>query len=53
MSGVLADSAANPGCTHSLMRAVEVTTGIRDSKWTEMIDSNIKVGDELVIAKKQ
>ena len=35
------------------LRAVEVTTGIRDSKWTEMVDSNIKVGDELVIAKKQ
>ena len=35
------------------LRAVEVTTGIRDSKWTEILDSNIKVGDELVVAKKQ
>ncbi len=25
------------------LRAVEVTTGIRDSKWTEMIDSNTQV----------
>lgn len=35
------------------LRAVEVTTGIRDSKWTELVDSNVKVGDALVVAKKQ
>jgi HlyD family secretion protein len=35
------------------LRAVEVTTGIRDSKWTELVDSSIKVGDALVIAKKK
>jgi HlyD family secretion protein len=34
------------------LRAVEVTTGIRDSKWTELVDSNLKVKDSLVIAKK-
>ncbi len=35
------------------LRAVEVTTGIRDSKWTELVDNNLKFSDELVIAKKK
>ncbi|MEM1069064.1 MAG: efflux RND transporter periplasmic adaptor subunit [Planctomycetota bacterium] len=34
------------------LRAVPVTIGIRDSKWTEMIDGELKVGDKLVTAKK-
>lgn len=35
------------------LRAVQVTTGIRDSKWTELVDSSVEVGDALVTAKKQ
>jgi HlyD family secretion protein len=34
------------------LRAVPVTIGIRDSKWTELIDGDVKVGDRLVTAKK-
>ena len=35
------------------LRAVPVTIGIRDSKWTELTDGELKVGDALVIAKKK
>ena len=35
------------------LRAVKVTIGIRDSKWTELTDGDLKVGDALVIAKKK
>ncbi len=35
------------------LRAVPVTIGIRDSKRTQLIEGDIKVGDALVTAKKQ
>ena len=35
------------------LRAVPVTIGIRDSKWSELVEGTINVGDELVVAKKQ
>ena len=34
------------------LRAVPVTIGIRDSKWTELVDGDLNVDDELVTAKK-
>ena len=34
------------------LRAIPVTIGIRDSKWTELVDGEVKVGDALVTAKK-
>ncbi|MCG8653048.1 MAG: hypothetical protein MI861_24625, partial [Pirellulales bacterium] len=36
-----------------LLRAVPVTIGIRDSKWTELIEGDLKLNDPLVTAKKQ
>ena len=35
------------------LRAIRVTVGIRDSKWTELVDGDLAVGDELVIGRKQ
>jgi HlyD family secretion protein len=35
------------------LRAIPVTIGIRDSKWSELVDGEIKVGDTLVVSKKQ
>jgi HlyD family secretion protein len=34
------------------LRAIPVTIGIRDSKWTELVSGDVKVGDRLVTAKK-
>ncbi|MGI9474506.1 MAG: efflux RND transporter periplasmic adaptor subunit [Rubripirellula sp.] len=38
---------------NKLLRAVEVTIGIRDSRWTEMLGGELKVGDDLVVAEKK
>jgi HlyD family secretion protein len=35
-----------------LLRAVEVTTGLMENKFTEMVSGDLKVGDKLVIGKK-
>lgn len=35
------------------LRAIPVTIGIRDSTWTELIEGEVKLEDELVVAKKQ
>lgn len=35
------------------LKAVEVTIGIRDSKWTELVDGSLKVDDALVTARKK
>ncbi len=35
------------------LRAVPVTIGIRDSKWTELTSGDLSVGDALVVGKKQ
>jgi hypothetical protein len=34
------------------LRAVPVSVGIRDSKWTAMIEGDLKKGDALVVAKE-
>ncbi len=34
------------------LRAIPVTIGIRDSKWTELVDGELKKGDALVVAKE-
>lgn len=36
-----------------LLRAVPVTIGIRDSKWTEMLEGELETGAELVVAEKK
>ena len=35
-----------------LLRAVEVTTGLMENKFTEMVAGDLKVGDKLVVGKK-
>ena len=35
------------------LRAIRVTVGIRDGTWTEMVYGDLKIGDALVVAKKQ
>ena len=35
------------------LRAIPVTIGIRDSKWSELIEGNVSVEDDLVIAEKK
>jgi len=35
-----------------LLRAVAVTTGLMENKFTEMVEGDLKVGDKLVIGKK-
>ena len=34
------------------LRAIPVTVGIRDSQWSELVEGDVKLGDELVVAKK-
>ena len=34
------------------LRAIPVTVGIRDSQWSELVEGDLKLGDELVVAKK-
>ena len=35
------------------LRAIPVTIGIRDSQWSELIDGDVHLDDELVVAKKK
>ena len=44
---------ATSGCgNHRFLRAIPVTVGIRDSQWSELVEGDLKLGDELVVAKK-
>ncbi len=35
------------------LKAIPVTIGIRDSKWTELVEGDLKQGDALVVAKEK